>query len=249
MNLNVAEPQGISGVFRNGWSLFKTGFSSLWMLALAAGLLNTWFGVYTEYHPEVAGGASLGILTLSLLSTGLGGLLSLIMLRRLDNLARGLLVDLDDEFNVAIKAFLPFVLASLLYGLGIVVGAIVLIVPGIFILVAFGFYSMFLVLEGRGPIKALEASFRLVEGQWWYAFGALLLILVVAVTLVVLCVLPVALLLEGEGPAAFMSGWAADIAFGGLLNMLLEPLGLALSLCLFYELKARKTGLASQGDE
>lgn len=240
MSFQITEPRGMPGVFRNGWSLFLAAFSSLWMLALAAGLLSSWFGVYSELHPEVLEGASFGMLALSLISTLLGTLLTMIMLRRLDNLARGLLADIDDEFNVAMRAFLPFCLASLLYGLGMVIGLFVLIVPGIFVMVAFGFYAMFMVLEGQGPIKSLEASFRLVEGQWWYAFGFVLLLIVAAVLIVTVLVVPAAVVTEILGWEQGLFGGMAEIVFGGLLNMVLEPLGLAMTLSMYYELLARK---------
>jgi len=249
MSFQITEPRGTVGVFKNGWSLFMAAFSSLWMLALAAGLLNTWFSVYSERHPEVLEGASFGMLALSFVSTLLGMLLTMIMLRRLDNIARGLLADIDDEFNVAMRAFLPFCLASLLYGLGIVIGIFVLIVPGVFVMVAFGFYAMYLVLEGRGPIKSLTASFRLVEGQWWYAFGFMLLIIVAAVVVISALVVPAAVVAEIIGWDFSVSGGLAEIVLGGLLNMVLEPLGLALMLSMYYELRARKPRIPVQDDE
>ena len=240
MSFQITEPRGTLGVFKNGWSLFVAAFSSLWMLALAAGLLNTWFSVYSELHPEVLEGESFGMLALSFVSTLLGLLLTMIMLRRLDNIGRGLLADLDDEFNVAMRAFLPFCLASLLYGLGVFIGIFVLIIPGIFVMVAFGFYAMYLVLEGRGPIKSLEASFRLVEGQWWYAFGFMLLLIVAAVVIVTALVVSAVVVSEVLGLEQSLSGGISEILFGGLLNMVLEPLALALPLSMYYELRARK---------
>ena len=249
MSFRITEPRGMLGVFNNGWSLFVGAFPSLWMLALVAGLLSTWFGVYSELHPEVLEGESFGILALSFVSTVLGTLLMMIMLRRLDNIASGLLADMDDEFNVAMRAFVPFFLASLLYGLVVVLGILVLIIPGIFVLVAFGFYSIFVVLEGKGPVKSLEASFRLVEGQWWYAFGFMVALVVAAVLCVTALVVPAAVLAEILGWEQGLFGGMAEVVFGGLLNMVLEPLGLALTLSMYYELRARKAGSQVPGLE
>ena len=240
MSFQITEPRGTVGVFKNGWSLFMAAFSSLWMLALAAGLLNSWFGVYSDLHPEVLEGGSFGMLALSFVSTLLGMLLTMIMLRRLDNIARGLLADLDDEFNVAMRAFLPFLLSSLLYFLACMIGLVVLIIPGIYVGVAFGFYSMYLVLEGRGPIDSLAASFRLVEGQWWYAFGFMVLLVVAAVVTITALVVPAAVVAEILGWEQGLFGGMAEVVFGGLFNMVLQPLGLALTLSMYYELRARK---------
>jgi len=108
---------------------------------------------------------------------------------------------------------------------------------------------MYLVLEGRGPIKSLEASFRLVEGQWWYAFGFIVLLIVGAVVIVSAPVVPVAVVLEILGWEQAFSGGIAEIVFGGLLNMVLEPLGLALTLSMYYELRARKPRIPAPDDE
>jgi len=108
---------------------------------------------------------------------------------------------------------------------------------------------MYLVLEGRGPIKSLEASFRLVEGQWWYAFGFMLLIIVAAVVVISALVVPAAVVAEIMGWDFSVSGGLAEIALGGLLNMVLEPLGLALMLSMYYELRARKPRIPVQDDE
>ena len=249
MSFQITEPRGIPGVLKNGWQLFRAAFSSLWMLALAAGLLNSWFGVYSDLHPEVLEGESFGILALSFVSTLLGMLLTMIMLRRLDNIARGLLADLDDEFNVAMRAFLPFLLSSLLYFLACMIGLVVLIIPGIYVGVAFGFYSMYLVLEGRGPIESLAASFRLVEGQWWYAFGFMVMLIVAAVVTITALVVPAAVVAEILGWEQGQFGGLAEVVFGGLFNMVLQPLGLAMTLSMYYELRARTPRIPAPDSE
>ncbi len=249
MSFQITEPRGIPGVLKNGWLLFKAAFSSLWMLALAAGLLNSWFGVYSDLHPGVLEGESFGMLALSFVSTLLGMLLTMIMLRRLDNIARGLLADLDDEFNVAMRTFLPFLLSSLLYFLACMIGLVVLIIPGIYVGVAFGFYSMYLVLEGRGPIESLAASFRLVEGQWWYAFGFMVMLIVAAVVTITALVVPAAVVAEILGWEQGQFGGLAEVVFGGLFNMVLQPLGLAMTLSMYYELRARKPRIPAPDSE
>jgi hypothetical protein len=59
----------------------------------------------------------------------------------------------------------------------------------------------------------------------------------------------VALLLDDQGGLFTLTSYTTDILMGGALNMLLQPLGLSLSLSLYYELRARKARLSvSEGE-
>ena len=54
------------------------------------------------------------------------------------------------------------------------VGFFLLIVPGIWLAVAFSVAVPALLLERIGPFAAMGRSFRLVRGRWWATFGTLL---------------------------------------------------------------------------
>jgi hypothetical protein len=249
MSFVISEPRGAAEIVKNGWRLALESFSRLWMFALAAGLLNSWWGVYADGQVQAGGDFSVSMLLLEALSALLAGLLSLIMLRRLDRLARGSLADLDDEFSAALRALLPFLLASLVYGLACAVGLVVFLAPGIFLLVALGFYYMYLVLEGCGPLAALGRSFRLVEGQWWHAFGVFLLTMLLLISAAAPLILLAAMAMDAQGGLPAFSPQVTEVLLGGVINMLLQPLGLSLSLSLYYELRARKSALPEVGSE
>jgi uncharacterized membrane protein len=76
---------------------------------------------------------------------------------------------LGDLFSGADR-FLPYVLATILYGLMGLVGLILLIVPGIIVLIMFGFYSYLIVDKGMGPVVALKASMAVTKGARWRLF-------------------------------------------------------------------------------
>lgn len=57
-----------------------------------------------------------------------------------------------------------FFASTFLYSLMVGTGLIFLIAPGVFLGISFGFYRFFVVNEGMGPIKALEASWELTNG-------------------------------------------------------------------------------------
>lgn len=63
-----------------------------------------------------------------------------------------------------------YVLATLLYGLIIGVGTLLLIIPGIIFGLMFMFYGYVMVEKGLGPIEALKESKRLTAGVKWDLF-------------------------------------------------------------------------------
>jgi len=66
--------------------------------------------------------------------------------------------------------FLKYLFASLLYGLAVSVGLLLLIVPGIIIWVRCQFFGYLIVDKKLGPIKALKKSFAVTRGNGWNLF-------------------------------------------------------------------------------
>ena len=74
---------------------------------------------------------------------------------------------LPDCFLRALKKLIPIFIIYILYTLAIMVGLLLLVIPGIIFMITlmFGFYA--LVIEDAGPIKSLRRSHFLVWGNWW----------------------------------------------------------------------------------
>lgn len=74
--------------------------------------------------------------------------------------------DLYSNYNL----FLPFFLTSLMFGLAVVIGLILLIVPGIYLAVRYQFVSFVIVDKKLGYMKALRAAGELTKGRWMKIF-------------------------------------------------------------------------------
>ena len=77
-----------------------------------------------------------------------------------------------DKKEVSFAAFknlggciLSYIIASILYGLVIVVGLIFLILPGLWLYTRLQFYPYFIVEEKEGPFGALQKSWNLTKGE------------------------------------------------------------------------------------
>ena len=76
---------------------------------------------------------------------------------------------------------------SLLFGLGVAIGFVLLIIPGLILIVIWAVVAPVMVLERPGVFAAFGRSRELVRGNGWNVFGVLVVVFVavVAVSLVV----------------------------------------------------------------
>ncbi len=75
----------------------------------------------------------------------------------------GKVPEIEDLFK-GYPLFLNYLVATILYGLIVGIGFILLIVPGIYLSLKYQFYGYLIVDKGMGPIEALKESGRLTEG-------------------------------------------------------------------------------------
>jgi hypothetical protein len=78
--------------------------------------------------------------------------------------------DLTDLYRFAVRTFPAYVWVSILMGLSIMIGFVLFIVPGIYLLISFAFAALIVVLEGAGGVEALKRSRAYVKGYWFNVF-------------------------------------------------------------------------------
>jgi hypothetical protein len=78
---------------------------------------------------------------------------------------------------------LPLIGVSLLFALGVAVGFILFIIPGLFLLVMWSVVAPVTVLERPGVFAAFARSRELVHGNGWSVFGVIMLVYVVVIVI------------------------------------------------------------------
>ncbi len=76
----------------------------------------------------------------------------------------------DVTHALTLKRFCYFFLATILYGLSVIGGAILIIIPGIMFAVMMHFYKFSSVEKDISPIKAIKESIRITKGYRWKIF-------------------------------------------------------------------------------
>jgi len=102
-------------------------------------------------------------------------LLRALLLNRIAAAAHGRSDALGEEIRKAAHAWLWLLAALIVYALAVGFGTLLLVVPGLILAVSLCFWDYGVVLEGLGPINALNASHNLVWGHWWRTVGLLVL--------------------------------------------------------------------------
>lgn len=84
----------------------------------------------------------------------------------------------NDLFS-KINLFLNFLGGSILFGLIVMVGLFLFVIPGIYWALKYQFYAYLIVDKGMGPIEALKESGRITQDAKWSLLGLYLLVLLI----------------------------------------------------------------------
>lgn len=80
-----------------------------------------------------------------------------------------------EEFKQGARLIWPALLSSILVGLAVLGGFILLVIPGIIFAIWFAFTAYAVALDEKKGVHALRASHELVRGRWWQVFWRLAL--------------------------------------------------------------------------
>ena len=136
--------------------------------------------------------------------------------------------------------------ASFMYALAVLVGTILLIIPGIYLAVALLLYTVVIVAENCTAGASLSRSRQLVRGHWWRSLTVISvpLVLIVVVSIVIE-VLPLFMLSidfsKGEVNASPLLQLSIG-AVSALLNGLLTPWSITVAIALYNDLRLRREG-------
>jgi hypothetical protein len=86
-----------------------------------------------------------------------------------------------DLFSAAAPAIVPLIGFGILYALGVAIGLLLLIVPGLILLTIWSVGAPAIVVERVGPVDAFGRSRRLVKGEGWSVFATLLVVLLIVI--------------------------------------------------------------------
>jgi hypothetical protein len=139
-------------------------------------------------------------------------------------------------FRFAVSRIHSILWISILSGLAILLGFVLLIVPGVILLVRYYFGTTVLVVEGHKGSKALGRSWRLAKGHFWKILGTILLASILASVVEGVLSIPGSAVFGAIGTA----GWPFYAIGLSLAAIVTTPFTTLISVLLYFDLRIRK---------
>lgn len=184
--------------------------------------------------PEEVGARALGALLVTvaffLASVALQGALVFASARSVVGWGTGL----AEAYRVGLSRLGALLLAGLLAGLAVLVGFVLLVVPGFVVLVRLSLFAPALIVERLRARRALARSWDLVRGRSWAVLGALVVGGLVAMAVGALL---------GAIAALVSTSWVVLALVSGLASALTTPITTLIVVLLYVDQRQRKEGL------
>ncbi|MBV9942908.1 MAG: hypothetical protein JO262_12330 [Solirubrobacterales bacterium] len=216
------QPISPTSVVSRVWDLYKDQFAVL--IGIAVCLYALQFVIY-------------------LILPGAAGIALAILFWALSILYQGMVVKLvqdvqdgrrDSSVGDLVRSvepvFWPLVAVSILFGLGVGIGFILLIIPGLFLLVIWSVVAPVTVLERPGVFAAFERSRELVRGNGWNVFGVIVLVFLAVIVVSV-----------AAGIAADSLGSVGRSLIQWAVNAALAPVTALSAAVLYFELRHQRS--------
>lgn len=150
--------------------------------------------------------------------------------------------DLRGSLWFALRRFFPLVWMNILLAVLLIFAFLALIIPGIWLYVAWSVATPALLIENVRGRRALGRSFRLVRGRWWHVFAVqfVAVVLVAVISGIIEAVLVGISLAVDSGSVALavvLLSLAAAIA-----SIVTRPFQAAVTTILYYDLRVRREG-------
>lgn len=244
----ATQPQSIGQVLDSGFRLYRACLKPVIPLAFVGALftalpslLMTPPGDATAGSPPAAmSGADAVLMVVSFLATIV---FFAAIIHSMNQTAKNEPCSASAAFKVGLKRGVPLFFGGFLYGLVVVMGFILLIVPGLILTVTAMLFSAAMIVDNLGPLDGVKKSHKLVWGNWWRTAT----VITVPTALYFALFIGAMIVFGVAGAAGTMDVSPTVASYGYALftvvtSTLLSPLFYAVILTLYYDLKLRKEG-------
>jgi hypothetical protein len=231
----VGEPFSVGRALSRAFSVFSHGFIPFIVLTAIAYVPLLIVDVIANAYPDAT---VVGRLIVPFVQIVVGSISTATCLFGAYQIMRGRPFTIGESLMVALRRFWPVVGTSILSGLYVGVGMLLLIVPGIIISCAIYVALPVCVIERVAPVTSLKRSRALTKGHRWQIFGLFLIVLVAFVLIGFLIGF-----LVGLG-AAFLAGTTAGVKLVAMLiaEILVGAFGSVLYAVVYHDLRVDKEG-------
>ncbi len=185
--------------------------------------------------------SALGIV--SLVSLVLGAVLQAALTHGTVSDLNGQKASFGSCLQTGLRTCFPVIGLSIVFGIALVFGFILLIVPGVLMMLAWSVVVPVLVVEKTGVFGSFGRSAELTKGHRWAILGLMVVVGLISMALgLVLLPLHGVLILSGGG----LAGMAPYLVVSGLTHVFTTMLIAAGTAAVYYELRSIKEGIGPE---
>jgi hypothetical protein len=174
-----------------------------------------------------------GALITALISVIISAMLQAAILRAAAQATIGDPVDPQESYRFGFKRLGSVILVSLLVGLVVVGGFILLVIPGLIFLVFLSVSVPVLIVENRRGRAALSRSWNLVKGHFWHAVGVIIVAGLITG------------IIGGIIGSIGGSAWVVRWIFSSIGTIITAPFTSLVSVLLYLDLRSRSEALSA----
>ena len=178
MQLLPSQPVSIGKILDTSIKLYTASFTKLLGFFLIMAVFYVSLGLFSDQllsgqptNPADVSAFMLAKMPMLMSVIFIASLLTFVfyiaMIYRIDNVANQRDDDFIEALVIGFKKFPAVLVAVILYTIVVMVGFIMLVVPGIILSLSLAFYIYFIVLDSLGGYASLKASHNLIKGNWW----------------------------------------------------------------------------------
>jgi hypothetical protein len=217
----------LTGVLSEAWDLYRRFASHFLLIAFVIYVITALLVALLSLAG--VGGAILG----AILSFAATYVVQASLIKAVQDVRDGRVdLDLSQTVQAASPYILPVIGAAILAGIGITIGFILLIVPGLILLTFWCLIIPFIVLGGSGVFASFGNSWRTVRGYAWRVFGTYVLVFLILVAFSIVLGLILSLL------PVFLRSFVNNVVTGTLI----APFLALVATLIYYRLIAAHGG-------
>jgi hypothetical protein len=250
------EPMSISGIIDRAFTLYRRNFvrfiTLVAVIQVPIALISLlWRAMFDRGVPDPTDAGSLfaraGALFFSAMTTMVGNALCQgALTRSVSDAYMGNETTVEQTFLAVMPKLLPLIGASILTGLIVGLGFMLLVVPGVIFALWLFVTTPSIVVENQGITAAMSRSKALTSGNLGKVFAVSLLVLLITIVVSI----PLGIVV-GSIPAIVFGGDSMMGKFfielaGVIAQILAMPIGAAAGVLLYYDLRIRKEGFDLQ---
>jgi len=264
MYVKPTAPRSIGGVFDDAIRMYRNFGPGVWLLAFALELATEVPSLVWQMQlmPAVADSmqdqlaalqdplaalhVSPAVWLLTLIAIPIYLMFYVALIANINGVAAARAISTGTAIGMGLGKLPRAILLGVLVACIVVLGLVLLLVPGIYWAGTLSLAFIVLVVEDTGISQSMAVSRELIKGHWWRAATLLSYIFVIALVAyfaVLLITGLVAVVLGADGSATLVVSQLLTTAMGTVLT----PLYCAVYLSMYYDLKLRKEGTGPAG--